>query len=144
MNQESINVKEALADVALFRKALTGTDQDLNESRLVGITLKANFLIQGGIFFLVGVIFIFEMVSGFLLTQTLMSGGQIPELRHTGIALIGLIVGGLVFTLYFVVWRAAKHNGDKVGTYILRNFRYLNHLSFISDLLIKFMVISLI
>ena len=50
----------------------------------------------------------------------------------------------LLSCLYFTVWRAARKEGEDFTGYAARNFRYLRNLSFLSDLLIKFVVLALL
>jgi len=85
-----------------------------------------------------------EVMSGHSITHTLTTGSQIDEFRRFGIGIMGFILVGLLITLYFVLWRAAIHNGENIGAYITRNFRYVRNLSLISDLLMKFITLALL
>jgi hypothetical protein len=144
MNNIKFDIQKALSDIALIRRTLNQTDQDQMDRRLTGVTLDANFLLQVIAFLSVLALFIIEIVSGNSIMQTLMSAGQVDELRRFGIGLMGFILVGLLTTLYFVLWRAAVHNGEEVRSYITRNFNYVKNLSMISDLMMKFITISLL
>ena len=85
-----------------------------------------------------------EALGDGFLTRTLMLGRQSPDLSLIGIGLMGGILVGLVILLYFVIWRAARHNGEEFNAYIVRNFRYARLLSYLSDLLMKFTAVALV
>jgi hypothetical protein len=144
MSQTNFDVQKALADIALIRRALDQTSQDQTDARLVGVTLEANLLLQAVAFVSALGLCLLEIVSGNAITSTLMAGGQLDELRRFGIGMMGLILVVLLFTLYFVLWRAALHNGENLGEYITRNFRYVRNLSLISDLMMKFITLALL
>ena len=144
MSGANFDIQKALADIAVIRRALNQADQDQMDSRLVGVTLDANLLLQAVAFMSALALCLLEIASGNAITQTLMLGGQIDEFRRFGIGLMGFILLGLLITLYFVLWRAALHNGEDMGSYITRNFKYVKNLSLISDLLMKFITLALL
>lgn len=144
MSNYSFDVQKALADIAVIRRALNQADQDQMDSRLVGVTLDANLLLQAVAFVSALALCLLEIASGNAITQTLMTGGKIDEFRRFGIGMMGFILFGLLITLYFVLWRAALHNGEDMGSYITRNFKYVKNLSLISDLLMKFITLALL
>ena len=144
MSNPNFDIQKALADIAVIRRALNQTDQDQMDSRLVGVTLDANLLLQAVAFVSALALSLLEIVSGNAITQTLMTGGQLDEFRRFGIGMMGFILFGLLATLYFILWRAALHNGEDMGSYITRNFKYVKNLSLISDLLMKFITLALL
>jgi len=144
MSNADFDIQKALSDIAVIRRALNQADQDQIDSRLVGVTLDANLLIQAVAFVTALSLFLIEFASGNAITQTLMTGGQLDEFRRFGIGMMGFILFGLLVTLYFVLWRAALHNGEDMGSYITRNFKYVKNLSLISDLLMKFITLALL
>lgn len=144
MSGANFDIQKALADIAVIRRALNQADQDQMDSRLVGVTLDANLLLQAVAFMSALALCLLEIASGNAVTQTLMTGGQIDEFRRFGIGMMGFILLGLLTTLYFILWRAALHNGEDMGSYITRNFKYVKNLSLISDLLMKFITLALL
>lgn len=144
MSDTNFDIQKALADVALIRRALDQTGQDQLDTRLVGVTLEANLLLQAVAFVSALALCLLEIISGNAMTYTLMTGGQLDEFRRFGIGMMGFILVGLLITLYFVLWRAALHNGENIDEYITRNFRYVRNLSLISDLLMKFITLALL
>lgn len=144
MGTANLDIQKALADIALIRRTLDQSEQDRMDGRLVGVTLEANLVLQAVAFASALLLLVLEIASGQTITHTLMVGGQLDEFRRFGIGMMGFILLGLLVTLYFVLWRAAVHDGEDVGDYISRNFRYVKHLSLISDLLMKFFAIALV
>ena len=73
-----------------------------------------------------------------------MLGREAGEFPLWGIGLMACLILAMIVSLYLVLWRAAQNSGEEFNTYIARNFRYARHLSYISDLLMKFIAVSLI
>lgn len=144
MSNADFDVQKALADVALIRRSLDQSEQDPLDSRLVGVTLEANLVLQSLAFTSALLLVMLEILSGNAITHTLMIGGQYDEFRRFGIGIMAFILVGLLVALYFVLWRAALHSGEAVSAYITRNFRYVKNLSLISDLLMKFITLALL
>jgi hypothetical protein len=144
MSRADFDVQKALADIALIRRTLDQSEQDQLDSRLVGVTLEANLVLQAVAFVSALLLIVLEITSGNTLTNTLMVAGQFDEFRRFGIGMMAFILVSLLVALYFVLWRAALHNGENVSAYITRNFRYVKNLSLISDLLMKFITIALL
>jgi hypothetical protein len=144
MSSSKFDVQKALADIALIRRTLDQSEQDQLDSRLVGVTLEANLLLQAVAFVAVFALFLLEAVFRNPITPNIITGSQVDEFRRFGIGIMGFILVGLLITLYFVLWRAAIHNGENIGAYINRNFRYVRNLSLISDLLMKFITLAIL
>ncbi len=85
-----------------------------------------------------------EILSSGSLTEVLMVSSTSIELRNSGLVIMGLNLVGLLVLFYFIVWRAARHNGEEINAYIGRNFRYMRNLSLVSDLLIKYIMLALV
>lgn len=144
MSRDDFDVQKALADIALIRRTLDQSEQAALDSRLVGVTLEANLVLQTLAFISVLLLVALEILSGHAITHTLMIGGQIDEFRRFGIGIMAFILIGLLVALYFVLWRAALHSGESVSAYITRNFRYVRNLSLVSDLLMKFITLAML
>jgi len=144
MSRDDFDVQKALADIALIRRSLDQSEQDPLDSRLVGVTLEANLVLQALAFISALLLVALEIFSGNAITHTLMIGGQFDEFRRFGIGIMAFILVGLLVALYFVLWRAALHSGESVSAYITRNFRYVKNLSLVSDLLMKFITLALL
>lgn len=149
MADEQLNVRKAIADVELIRRVLDQVDQAQSRpaapaAGLFSVTLTANIILQSLALTGTGVLLLVEVLGDGILTRTLMLGRQSPDLSLIGIGLMGGILVGLVILLYFVIWRAARHNGEEFNAYIVRNFRYARLLSYLSDLLMKFTAVALV
>lgn len=141
---QPLDIQNAISDIAIIKQVLNRSEQDRVDSKLVGITLSANLLLQS--IALMGALLLcaWELTSGGSMTETLMNGREFDELKRYGIGFMGAILVALLIPFHFVIWRAAKHNKEDLNTYIFRNFKYLKNLSFFSDLLMKFTAIALI
>ena len=142
-NQE-INIQSAISDIAIIKQVLNKTEQDQVDSKLVGVTLNANLLLQSIALICVLLLCVTELASDGSMSKTLMVSGKSDAIKWYGIGFMGTILVGLMIPLYFVIWRAAKHNNEEVISYTIRNFKYLKFLSFFSDLLMKFIAIALV
>ncbi len=138
------DIQQAINSIALIRKVIRQADAGTPDAKLSGITLDANLVVQLGVFFIVFSLSLLEFFTAGSITETIGSGHKNPELMFVGIGLMGFIVAGLVLALYFVIWRAARHNGEELGAYIRRNFHYMYQLSLVSDLLMKFICLALL
>jgi hypothetical protein len=144
MNDNAPDIQQALKDIALIRRVLNQSDRDATDAKLVGVTLDANLILQMTAFIVAFALSVVEIFGGNSMSITLNSGAQNRDLMTFGVGLMGTIIAGLVVVLYFILWRAARHNGEEFGTYVTRNFRYVQNLSLVSDLLMKFATLSLL
>ena len=141
-NTESI--QKALDDISVIRQALKERNANNVDHQLNGVTLNANVIIQGGAFIFALLLLAYELISGSTMSAIMMIEGNVAELRSFAIGFVGFTLIGLLIPLYFILWRAAKHNGEDMNTYIVRNFIYIKNLGLISDLLMKFIALSLV
>ena len=147
MKDDPLDVRQAIADVALLRRVLHQIEQkrtDQESAGLFGTTLNANMLLQGGALCIALALAIVEIFSDNVISRAMILGNESLDLRLAGIGIVALMLLGMVTALYFVLWRAARHNGEEFGAYIARNFRYARHVSYLSDLLMKFVAVALV
>ena len=147
MSSEQLDIRKAIADVELIRRVLDQVESNHSKSHAVdlfGVTLSANLVVQGLAFASAALLLLTELISGAYLSRALMLGATLPDLRIVGIGLIAAILLGLVVFLYLVIWKAARESGEEFNAYIVRNFRYARLLSYLSDLLIKFLAVALV
>ena len=147
MSPEELNVRKAIADVELIRRVLDQAEKNNSPAQTVGlfgVTLTANIMVQSLALAGAALLLVVELASGGSITQTLMLGATLPDLRVLGIGLMAGILIALVILLYFVIWRAARTSGEEFNAYIVRNFRYARLLSYLSDLLLKFAAVALV
>ena len=148
MKDDPLDVRQAIADVALLRRVLHQIEQkrtDQESAGLFGTTLNANMLLQGGALCVALALAIIEIFSNNASSlEPMILGNESLDLRLAGIGIVALMLLGMITALYFVLWRAARHNGEEFGAYIARNFRYARHVSYLSDLLMKFFAVALV
>ena len=101
-------------------------------------------LLQGGALCIALALAIVEIFSDNVISRAMILGNESLDLRLAGIGIVALMLLGMITALYFVLWRAARHNGEEFGAYIARNFRYARHVSYLSDLLMKFVAVALV
>jgi len=147
MKDDPLDVRQAIADVALLRRVLHQIEQkrtDQESAGLFGTTLNTNMLLQGGALCIALALAIVEIFSDNVISRAMILGNESLDLRLAGIGVVALMLLGMITALYFVLWRAARHNGEDFGAYIARNFRYARHVSYLSDLLMKFVAVALV
>ena len=147
MKDDPLDVRQAIADVALLRRVLHQIEEKRNDQEsagLFGTTLNTNMLLQGGALCMALALAIVEIFSDNVISRTMILGNESLDLRLAGIGIVALMLLGMITALYFVLWRAARHNGEEFGAYIARNFRYARHVSYLSDLLMKFVAVALV
>jgi|TARA_Y100000031_G_scaffold6203_1_gene7615 hypothetical protein len=147
VSQDEVDIRRAIADVELIRRVLDQVEAKKPATPTVGlfgVTLTANIVLQALALAGALLLTLIELLTRQALTDALVLGGQSPDLRLLGIGLMAAILASLVIVLYFVLWRAARHSGEEFNTYIVRNFRYARLMSYLSDLFLKFAVISLV
>ncbi len=147
MKDDPIDVRQAIADVALLRRVLNQIEQrdtDQTPSQLFGTTVNTNMLLQGGALLSALVLGCVELFSKGMVFRSLVLEKGSADLRLIGIGIVAAILVGIVTALYFVLWRAAQQRGEEFGAYIKRNFRYARHVSYLSDILMKFFAVALL
>lgn len=147
MASEELDIRKAIADVELIRRVLNQAENQPVEAPhvdLLGVTVTANLVIQTVAVALAGALLLTEALGQRYLSRLLELGAPAPDLRLLGVALIAGLLVGLVILLYLVIWRAARNSGEDFNQYLVRNFRYARLLSYLSDLFIKFVAVSLL
>ena len=147
MSPEELNVRKAIADVELIRRVLDQAEKNDSPAQTVGlfgVTLTANIILQSIALAGAVLLLIIELLTRGGITELLMLGATLPDIRLLGIGLMAGILIGLVILLYFVIWRAARNSREEFNAYIVRNFRYARLLSYLSDLLLKFAAVALV
>ena len=136
-------IQRAIEDIALLRRAVKTRGQD-EEPRQAQETALVNLVLQlAGLVMALGIL-VAELITGHVSSQALQLSVNDADLRLFSITMIGLMLVILVAGLYFVVYRASRHSQRDFSTFVARNFSYLRNLSLLSDLLIKFGILSLL
>jgi hypothetical protein len=136
-------IQRAIEDIALLRRALTPKRQ-VEEPQQVQESIAANLVLQFAGFVTALGLLAAELLTRHASSQFLRLSANEQDLRLSTIGMIALILLILVAALYFVVYRASRHSQRDFSAFVARNFAYLRNLSFLSDLLIKFGILSLL
>ena len=143
MNQK-YSIQSAVNDLATIRRAIekAGTqDSAVPPNR---IAIDAGLIFQGLCLLIAGGLIAFELISDRDMTRIMMFSVNDQELGLLGLAQVAFTALTLVMCIYFLVWRAAYHSEQNFQDYVARNFQYLRNLSLVSDLLVKFVPLSLL
>jgi len=143
MNEKD-SIQSAADDLAIIRRAIEKAAGD-NPSIPAHITaMDAGFVIQGLCLVIAVCLLAFELISGREMTEIMMLSARDQEIGWLGLAQVALAGLALLMCVYFLAWRAAHHSGQSFNDYLVRNFQYLRNLSFVSDLLVKFIPLSFV
>lgn len=143
MNQ-SDSIQSAVGDLATIRRAIEkagGQDSSIPANR---IAIDAGLIFQGLCLLVAVALLVFELVSNRDMTEIMMLSTHNEEVGLFGLAQVAMVGLALVVCIYFLAWRAAHHSEQSFDEYLLRNFQYLRNLSLVSDLLVKFIPLSLL
>lgn len=139
---QDTNIQRAIQDLATIRRAIEGSGNP-NAGSNTGIVRKAQLLVQGialgAASFLLG----YELLAERNMTWMLELSRLDREIAEMGLVEVAISLPFLLAAIYFIAWRSAKHTERTLPEFLQRNFTYLRNLNFLSDLFVKFMVLSL-
>jgi len=141
---ENNSIQSAVNDLAMIRRAIqkaAGEDPSIPAHKTA---MDAGLVIQGLCLIIAVCLLAFELFSGREMTEIMMISATDQELGWIGLTQVALVGLALLMCVYFLVWRAAHHSGQSFNDYLVKNFQYLRNLSFVSDLLVKFIPLSLV
>jgi hypothetical protein len=140
---EKESIERALRDVSDIKLAI---DRVGRGRKFGGVTIpsKLHLIIHLVLSVNVFTLILLEIFRYPSMTEVLYYTYILEDLRWICIGVIGLVLVTLVSAFYIAVRRAARKEGEEFSSFISRNFVYLQNLSFISDLLLKFIVIALV
>lgn len=135
------HVQEAMQDVLAIQKAIrsyrSNKDKQIPES-----TYQANKFIQTLSIFMALTMVLIEFSFDHIIANTMITKNSDFYYRVLGVICIGGFLALAVGILYFTVAKAAAKEQEDLGSYVRRNFTYLQNLSHVSDLFIKFCVVA--
>ena len=143
MNQHD-SIQSAVNDLATIRRAIDkagGQDPAIPANR---IALEAGLIFQGLCLLIALALLAYELISDRDMTHIMLLSGRDAEIGVLGLGQVALVGLTLVMCLYFLAWRGARHADQSFHDYVARNFMYLKNLSLVSDLLVKFIPLSLL
>lgn len=135
------HVQSVMQDILAIRRSITSY-QMTKDGQIGETTLRAKSALQViGLVLLSGLISI-EVFGNHLITRTMLANAHN---RIAGIIIastIGAFLALCLGIMYFVICKAAAKTQENLDSYIKRNFVYLQNLSHISDLAVKFTIIA--
>jgi hypothetical protein len=135
------NVQQVLHDILAIRRSINSFEKNKN-SQISETSFQANKYLQITTLIMGAVMIAIEIFGSGILSETLLTKNANQFWRIYGVVAIGIVLTLCMTILYFVIRRAAQTAQDDLQTYIKRNFTYLQNLSQVSDLFVKFVVIS--
>lgn len=139
MEQQSI--RAALDEISFVRNAVVA--QSLKrESQILETSFSANKVVQQFTLIMCALHLVVEVTFGNYITRTMIQKNAEPFYKFLGITSIAAILFVSLSLLYVLVWKAARRQGEGWGAYVKKNFSYLSSQATVSDLFIKFAVIS--
>jgi hypothetical protein len=138
------SIQSAVSDLATIRRAIEkagGQDPSMPANR---IAVDAGLIFQGLCLLVAVALLVFELASNREMTEIMRLSANDEELGLIGLAQVVMVGLALVMSIYFLVWRAARHSGQGFDEYMVRNFQYLRNMSLVSDVLVKFIPLSVL
>lgn len=142
MDDQAAAIRSALKDVAELRR-LTSQVSGLTEP-LSSIGLRAHLLVH--VICLVLALSLFALEIWFPALSHTVLQGMYQGWRWRFIT-VGCAAGFLVLLLiclYFITWRSARLSEEEPTAWLERNLLYTHHTAFLSDLFLKFVMISMV
>jgi hypothetical protein len=143
MKSDNLSIEQAINDLSTIKRAIEIS------SPQEGVPKNFSALSVGRISHLFGIaiagsILTYEIFAETSLTEIMLLSKIDPDVGISGLALVAMILPVLILCLYFVIWRESASEGDTFQHYVSRNFRYLKNLGFVSDVICKFVPVSLL
>jgi len=137
-------VQQAVRDLAMIKRAIERVEDQEQPAQAVLSAINAKLVVHAiSLFFAVGFVVV-ELIFDHSLTRSMLVLSHFWEEGVIGIAQVGATLVVFVMCLYFIVWRSSRHSRQEFSQYVAKNFRYLRSLSLVADLLVKFIVFSLV
>jgi membrane protein implicated in regulation of membrane protease activity len=143
VNQKD-TIQNAVNDLAVIRRAIEKAGNPDTGMPANAVAVDAGLLFQGICLLIATALIGFELISSGSMTSIMLYSAHDTEIGLLGLAQVAIVMATLVMCLYFIVWRASLHSEQGFQDYLVRNFQYLRNLSLVSDLLTKFIPLSLL
>lgn len=143
MSNEQIT-KNSINDLAYVQRLLKKIENNEFSMPLNRFAVAINIFFQA--LCLVIAVFLagYELVTDGQITASMLLSAQDSELGSLGIRTVLIILFALVVVFYYLVWRASVVAKRDFNMYLEANFKFLKNLSLVSDLLVKFVSLSLL
>jgi len=138
------SIQKAVKDVAMIRRAIERASGPRRPALARRSVLDANLVLQTLSLVFAATLAVTELLSDHVITGSMLISKYFLRDSIIGLGQLGLVLLMLVVCVYFVVWRSSRHSEQEFSEYVAHNFRYLRSVSFLGDLLVKYLVLSLL
>lgn len=135
-------LQQAVQDLALIRRAIEQSGK-ADSATGTWIVKKAQLLVQGLALACALLLVGYELFTQRGLSWDLELSRMDHEIAWMGLFQIAAALPFLLAALYFVAWRSALHSERTLSEFLEKNFTYLRNMGFVSDLFVKFVMLSL-
>lgn len=133
--------QKAIADIAFLKKTLLSTKDD---SGVNAASIDTHLILNGVSFGLVVLLLLTEWVTGGGITQDVLNSRTQPDLQIMGLVDVGVLLIALVISFYTFVHLRSQKEDEHPHHFASRHFVYYRNFSILADLLVKFLMFSLI
>ena len=137
---QAVSLDDAFGELRAIRAAIERAEQNrtpqsklITQRRILVAALVAAVLLQ-----------LVEILRSPSLTSSLYFTHYVEFYRYLAIGMIFAILVVSVGLLYLLLWRTARKDGEALAGYLSRNFSYLQGFGFLSDLFVKFVLVSIL
>ena len=146
MNEQfKAEVQQTIRDVEIIRSLLVRNENEKRwRQKLRPGAATLHLQLHFGALILACSFFVIEIIYNDLNTRMLMYSELDTQLQFLGLLNMGFLLVVMLMAFYFLIYRSARQSKASFQEYIEEHFQYVSNMSFISDLFIKFVMISLI
>lgn len=143
--KKEIHIQQAIDDLATIKRAIEKAESGSEKrKRTIGSSFTTHFFIQVFVSIICLMLLLTELLGDFIHTRIFLASAQNQELMEYGLISTGAtLISGILFLYALVIASAQKANED-YNVFIAKNFSYLKNLSFSSDLLVKYIVFTIV
>lgn len=136
-------IEQAASDLATIRRAVESVEKG-NDPISRESANKISKLIHKVALFASGLLLVGELVTGNLITKVILRSANIESLRIDGLANIGSSLFVACVFIYVLIGKITSDSNLDSDSFIQRHFSYLTNYKFVTDLLVKFIIVSFI
>jgi len=135
-----ISTQQAISDIEFLKKAISNSQ---NENHINPISIDTHLILNGISFGLAASALAFE-ISGGGITTDILASKTLPDLQVTGLLNVAIFLISIIIGVYAILKSRAKKEKSTLKEFASHNFIYYKNFSILADVLIKFLMFSLI
>lgn len=136
-------IEQAASDLATIRRAVESVEKG-NDPVSKESANKVSILIHQVALFASGLLLIGELMTGNLMTRVILRSANIESLRIDNLAHIGSSLFVACAFVYVLIGKITNDSNLDSSSFIARHFSYLTNYKFVTDLVVKFTIVSFI